>query len=62
MKVYIRNSSIKRRRLTGFRNKKATRHGRKALNNQRNIAAGKPKRNKCLRAKLNKRRQQKRDS
>ena len=44
MKVKIRRSSLKARKMTGFRRRMKTRSGRKIINNQRNIAAGGPKR------------------
>lgn len=61
MKVYIRNSSLKARKMTGFRHKKATKAGRKTLNNQRNIASGKPKRTKVLRLRHVKRKNARRN-
>ena len=56
MKVYIRKSSLKHRKMNGFRRKMKTADGRKTLNNQRNIAAGRPKRVKLMKARHNKRR------
>lgn len=56
MKVKIRNSSLKRRKMTGFLTRKKTRGGRAAVRNQRNIAAGKPKRVKVMKARHVKRR------
>ena len=44
MKVKIRKSAAKHRKKTGFLTRKKTRGGRAILRNQRNIAAGKPKR------------------
>ncbi|MFW5859268.1 MAG: 50S ribosomal protein L34 [Planctomycetota bacterium] len=46
MKIYIRRSAVKKRRLTGFRTRMRTRSGRAIIKRQRNLAAGKPKRNK----------------
>jgi large subunit ribosomal protein L34 len=45
MKVYIRKSSLKKKRVSGFRSRMKTRGGRKVINRQRARAAGKPKRN-----------------
>ncbi len=47
MKVYIRKSSLKRRRMTGFRRRMATKSGRKIINNQRNVACGRIKKHKA---------------
>lgn len=46
MHTKIRNSSLKHRRRTGFRWRKATKSGRKILNRQRARATGKGKFNK----------------
>lgn len=51
MHLKIRNSSIKRRRMTGFRRRMKTKAGRDIINRQRARASGKPKRNRGLRAR-----------
>lgn len=43
MKVYIRKSSLKHRRMTGFRRRMATRSGRAIVNRQRSRACGRKK-------------------
>jgi large subunit ribosomal protein L34 len=40
MKVYIRNSSLKSRKMTGFRRRMKTRAGRDILNRQRRRSLG----------------------
>jgi ribosomal protein L34 len=46
MKVYVRNSSLKSRKMTGFRRKMKTRSGRAILNRQRARSIGKGKYNR----------------
>jgi ribosomal protein L34 len=48
MHLKIRKSSIKRRRMTGFRRRMKTKAGRDIINRQRNRAAGKGKHNRSL--------------
>ena len=56
MKVKIRTSATKHRKMNGFLTRKKTRGGRAALRNQRNVAAGRPKRVKIMKARHVKRR------
>jgi len=44
MKIYIRNSGLKKRKMTGFRRRMRTKAGRKIINRQRAKACGKKKR------------------
>lgn len=46
MKIYVRNSSLKHRRLTGFRRRMRTRAGRAIINRQRAVACGRTKPNR----------------
>jgi large subunit ribosomal protein L34 len=46
MKVNIRRSSLKHRKMTGFRRRMQTRGGRAIVNRQRALASGKTKRNR----------------
>ncbi|NRA39950.1 MAG: 50S ribosomal protein L34 [Planctomycetes bacterium] len=43
MKIKRRTSSLKGRKMTGFRRRMSTKAGRKIINRQRAIAAGRPK-------------------
>jgi ribosomal protein L34 len=51
MHLKIRRSSLKRRKMTGFRRKMKTKAGRQIVNRQRARAAGKPKHNRSLRSR-----------
>ena len=44
MKVKVRNSSLKHRKMTGFRRRMKTRGGRAIISRQRALAMGKKKR------------------
>jgi ribosomal protein L34 len=51
MHLKIRRSSLKRRKMTGFRRKMKTKAGRTIVNRQRARAAGKGKHNRSLRSR-----------
>jgi hypothetical protein len=59
MHTKIRKSSLKHRRQVSFLERQTNRHGRAINNNQRNVAAGKPKRIKVVKARHNKARRAK---
>ncbi len=46
MKIYIRRSAAKKRKMVSFRRRMSTRHGRAILNRQRALACGRKKK-KC---------------
>lgn len=60
MQVHVRNSAAKHRKMNGFRTRMKTRGGRKAVRNQRRVAAGLPKRVKSVKKRHNKNRRAKR--
>jgi|GEM_PF-6822092 len=51
MKLFVRNSALKGRKMRGFRRKMKTKDGRKILSRQRNRATGAAKFNRSRRGK-----------